>query len=156
VLRRVLQGVTAMGVKRLYLVNAWRVEKSYWASPLLERESIQEDLRLGLEQGRDTILPEVRLRRLLRPFVEDELGEIARGTLALVGDGGSARPCPSAIAGPITLAIGPEGGFNPFEIELLQTIGFAPVALGPRALRVEHAVPALLGRLAEFGRVGPV
>ena len=29
-LRRILQTVATMGVKQLYLVNSWRVEKSYW------------------------------------------------------------------------------------------------------------------------------
>jgi RsmE family RNA methyltransferase len=48
---------------------------------------------------------------------------------------------------PVTLAIGPEGGFVPFEIDLLSRQGFQSVHLGPRPLRVETAVPALLGRL---------
>jgi RsmE family RNA methyltransferase len=148
VVRRVVQGIAAIGVKRVFLVNAWRVEKSYWSSPALAAEALREDLLLGLEQGGDTILPEVHLRPLLRPFVEDELGAIAAASVALIGDGEAPLSCPHAVAGPVTLAIGPDGGFNRFEIGLFAAAGFTPVTLGPRALRVEAAVPAFLGRLS--------
>jgi 16S rRNA (uracil1498-N3)-methyltransferase len=43
--------------------------------------------------------------------------------------------------------IGPEGGFTKEEEEALSARGFAPLAVGPWVLRVETAVPALLGRL---------
>jgi 16S rRNA (uracil1498-N3)-methyltransferase len=48
---------------------------------------------------------------------------------------------------PVTLAIGPEGGFIDQEIASLEGIGFTPVALGPRILRVETAVASVIGRL---------
>jgi RsmE family RNA methyltransferase len=147
VTRRVLQTVAAMGVKRLVLLNAWRVEKSFWESPVLAPESIREQLLLGLEQARDTILPEVSLRRRFKPFVEDELGDVVRDTLALVAHPPAAAPCPRAVAGPLTLAVGSEGGFIAYEIEALAAAGFAPVSLGPRILRVEQAVTALLARV---------
>ena len=35
----------------------------------------------------------------------------------------------------------------PYEVELLQAGGFEPVHLGPRILRVETAVTALVARL---------
>ena len=46
-----------------------------------------------------------------------------------------------------TLAIGPEGGFIAEELASLERIGFVPVTLGARVLRVETAVAALIGRL---------
>ena len=72
---------------------------------------------------------------------------LAQDTLALVAHPGSAQPCPTSVSGPVILAIGPEGGFVPFEVELLAQQKFLPVHLGTRPLRVEAAVPALLGRL---------
>ena len=146
-LRRILQTISAMGVKNVYLVNASRVEKSFWQSPLLAPESIEEQLLLGLEQSRDTLLPAVHLRKLFKPFVEDELAGIVGESTAIVAHPISEQRCPIDCQVPITLAIGPEGGFIPFEIEKLIQAGFDPVHLGRRILRVENAVPALLSRL---------
>jgi RsmE family RNA methyltransferase len=147
VLRRVLQYVAAVGVKRLVLVNSWRVEKSFWASPALMPAAVREQLLLGLEQGGDTMLPTVQLRRLFKPFVEDEAPALIAGTRALVAHPPTGVPCPYAVSEPVALAVGPEGGFIQYELDLLVAHGFAPVSLGPRPLRVEHAVPALLGRI---------
>lgn len=151
VLKRVLQGVTALGIKRLVLLNSYRVEKSFWQSPVLKDESLREQLILGLEQSRDTILPEILQRRNFKPFVEDELTEMAAGTLTLVAQPGAADESPSRPDKPVTLAVGPEGGFIPYEVEKLIECGFHPISLGERILRVETAVPALLGRLFQGG-----
>ncbi|MBN1540594.1 16S rRNA (uracil(1498)-N(3))-methyltransferase, partial [candidate division KSB1 bacterium] len=35
VLKRVLQGVTSLGIKEVYLFATWKVEKSYWQTPVL-------------------------------------------------------------------------------------------------------------------------
>jgi 16S rRNA (uracil1498-N3)-methyltransferase len=146
-LKKVLHCVTAMGVKKIYLVRSWRVEKSYFSSPLLQPENIRQELILGLEQARDTILPEVLIRPLFKPFVEDELPAIARHTRSLVAHPLAADPCPRTVEEPVTLAIGPEGGFIAYEIKTLCSAGFQPITLGERILRVEHAVPAILGKL---------
>ena len=147
VVKRVLAGIAGLGVKRLYLVNGFRVEKSYWRSPVLRPPEIREALILGLEQARDTILPEVVLRPLFKPFVEDELPALIRDTLALVAHPGAGESCPRAGARPVTLVIGPEGGFIPYELEKLVAAGCRPVQIGARILRVETAIPFLLGRL---------
>ena len=147
VVRRVLQAVATLGVARLCLVAAWRVEKSYWESPLLDAAAVRHELVLGLEQAGDTRLPEVTLHRRFKPFVEDELPALAAGTHALVAHPHATAPCPRAVAERVTLAIGPEGGFTEYEIGALAAQGFAAVSLGPRVLRVEQAIPALVGRL---------
>ncbi len=147
-LKRVLQCVTSLGVKQLYLLNSYRVEKSFWGSPLLQPEKLQEQLLLGLEQARDTILPQVQLRQRFKPFVEDELPLLAANKAAYVAHPVATGSCPSGNQGPVTLAIGPEGGFIPYEVEKLQDCGFTPISLGPRILRVETAVPVLLSRFS--------
>lgn len=146
-LRRVLQTVAAMGVPRLVLVNSYRVEKSFWQTPFLEPEAIREQLILGLEQARDSVLPEVVIEKRFKPFVEDRLPARVEGTLGLVGHPGQYPACPRGLDEPVTLAIGPEGGWIPYEIDLLGKAGLQPVQLGERILRVETAVTALLARL---------
>ena len=146
-LQKVLQTTTAMGVKRIVLLATWRVEKSFWDSPVLRPEGLREQLVRGLEQARDTVLPEIAVRKRFKPFVEDEVPDLIRGSCALVAHPPAAQPCPHDVRGRVTLAVGPEGGFIPYEVELLQAHGFTAVSLGVRSLRVEHAVPALLGRL---------
>lgn len=143
ILRRVLQSVAAMGVKRLVLAGSWRVEKSYFGSPLLAPAALRQELLVGLEQGRDTILPEVTVRRLFKPFVEDELEQTFPERARLLAHPSDAAPIEAlAPRGPrAALAIGPEGGWTPYETGRLRERGFEPFALGPRALRVDAAVP---------------
>ncbi|WP_137886289.1 16S rRNA (uracil(1498)-N(3))-methyltransferase [Pseudomonas sp. 2FE] len=146
-LRRVLQTVASMGVPRLILLNSYRVEKSFWQTPFLEPAAIHEQLILGLEQARDTVLPQVLIEKRFKPFVEDRLPQLAAGSLGLVGHPGDYPSCPRAVEQPVTLAIGPEGGWIPYEVEKLHAAGLQPVQLGERILRVETAVTALLARL---------
>ena len=146
-LKRTLQTIAAMGVPRLVLLNSYRVEKSFWQTPFLDAQAIREQLLLGLEQARDTLLPEVHIEQRFKPFVEDRLPGLAAGTLGLLGHPGDYPACPRAVSGPVTLAIGPEGGWIPYEVTLLEQAGLQAVQLGPRILRVETAVPALLARM---------
>lgn len=146
-LKRVLQTVASMGVPHLVLLNSYRVEKSFWQTPFLGPEAIREQLILGLEQARDTVLPEVSIEKRFKPFVEDRLPALAAGSLGLLGHPGDYPACPRSVEGAVTLAIGPEGGWIPYEVEQLQRAGLAPVQLGERILRVETAVTALLARL---------
>lgn len=146
-LRRVFQTIATMGVAKVVLVNSYRVEKSFWQTPFLEPAAIREQLVLGLEQARDTQLPEVVIEKRFKPFVEDRLPALRAGTLGLVGHPGDYPPCPRHLAEAVTLAIGPEGGWIPYEIDLLKEAGLQPVQLGERILRVETAVAVLLARL---------
>jgi len=148
VLRRLLASAAALGVDRLVLLNAARVEKSYFGSPVLTPEKASAALREGLEQARDTQPPEVHVFERFRPFVEDTLdGLLGPGTRLLLhpGEKASAPTVPEGAR--VALAIGPEGGWVPFERELLLAQGFVPVSFGPRTLRVESVLPYALGWL---------
>jgi RsmE family RNA methyltransferase len=147
VLRRVLRSVAEIGVAELHLINSFRVEKSYWQTPVLEDDTIRDCLVQGLEQSRDTSLPVVHCHRRFKPFVEDVLPGIVVGHHALLAHPGEHPPCPRDVAGKVLLVIGPEGGFIPYEVQLLQAAGCATVSLGARILRVENALGSAVGRL---------
>lgn len=148
-LRRILRSATEFGVADIHLINSYRVEKSFWQSPLLGKESVRECLLQGLAQSRDTLLPRVELHRRFKPFLEDVLPGLAADRCALLAHPGEHPPCPTPIAGESLLVVGPEGGFIPYEVERLREGGCEVVSLGSRILRVETAVPALLGRLCQ-------
>ena len=68
-LRRILRSVAEFGVPELHLVNSYRVEKSYWQTPVLQPDTVRHYLLQGLEQARDTRVPEVHCHRRFKPFV---------------------------------------------------------------------------------------
>lgn len=147
VLNRVIASAASLGIKRIVLMNAWRVEKSYWKSPRLSSENLRHQSILGLEQARDTILPSIDTRRFFRSFVENELPTLARGKRALVAHPHASEACPRDVHEPVTLIIGPEGGFIEAEIASLERAGCTPVTIGERVLRVETVVSYLAARL---------
>lgn len=146
-LKKSLFNAISMGVKEIYLVNSWRVDKSYLSSPVLSPDFLRELSVLALEQARDTVLPRIIVKKRFKPFAEDEAPPLVEGGTAFVAHPVDAMPCPVQIPSPAVLAIGPEGGFIPYEIDLLRKIGFQAISMGPRILRVETAVSALLGRV---------
>jgi 16S rRNA (uracil1498-N3)-methyltransferase len=146
-LRRIIRTVAELGVRELILINTYKVEKSYWQTPVLSEEIIRGYCIDGLQQSVDTVLPIIRCEKYFKPFVEDRLPAIAANTAALVAHPSTATACPIALNQPCTLAIGPEGGFTAYEIEKLQQAGFDDVHLGARILRVENALTTLVARL---------
>lgn len=65
----------------------------------------------------------------------------------LLPDGAVALHTQAMPLGPVTLLIGPEGGFSPEEALMAKQSGFTPVLLGPRVLRTETAALAGLTAL---------
>lgn len=148
VMRRLWAQVAALGVGRIMLTNAERVERAYFDSHVVTEASFRPLLIEGLQQARDTRLPAVSIHRQFKVLVEDHLDELAGDALRLVADPTGTHAIGSTIRehSPqrVLLAIGPEGGWNAFERSLLQAHGFGLVGLGPRTLRVDTACTALL------------
>lgn len=149
-LKRVVQTIASLGVKTVHLIHSSKVEKSYWQSPQLNDEELHSQLILGLEQGVDTILPEIHFHKRFKPFVEDTLPQLIEGQKAYV-----AHPSPNAERIEASdeacwVCIGPEGGFSEYEVDRLTEAGLQALSLGPRILRVETAVPVLIAKLSSL------
>ena len=147
VVKRTLLCASSLGIKKIIFLNFFRVEKSLWQSSSLTEGAVRDQLVLGLEQAKDTVLPEVVLRKRFKIFVEDELPDLIKGSLPIVAHPGASHPCPRNVKQPITLLIGPEGGLIDYELEQLAQLGFKAVDLGPRILRVESVLPFIVGKL---------
>jgi len=146
-LKRILQTVATMGVKHLILIHSQRVEKSFWQTPELNEDKVHKQILLGLEQGVDTLLPTIEYRQRFKHFVEDELPALCHDRRALVAHPGVTSACPEPSQAPTLLVIGPEGGFVKHEVDMLEAAGCKAFHLGRRILKVETAVPVLLGKL---------
>lgn len=153
VLARVLQTCACMGVGRIDIVNAWRVNKSYLASPQLSDSSIRANLLLGCEQGATTWVPDVAIHRLLMPFMRGPLVErLASGQPnAIIAHPRTRRSVESALMqdglNVVLAAIGPERGWVDRELASFRELGFSNVHLGERTLRCEIAVAVLIAQI---------
>jgi RsmE family RNA methyltransferase len=158
VLHRLWAQLAALGVGRIMLTNADRVERNYFDTHVLDVAIYRPLLIEGLQQARDTWLPRVTVHRQFRVLVEDHLAALCNAGVRLVADPSGRLSIREAVAaaadsragadGPrarrVLLAIGPEGGWNAFELGLLATHGFHPVSMGTRTLRSDTACVALL------------
>ena len=146
VLRRIIMDAVTLGVERISLIHSYRVDKSYWQSPFLQQ--LDDYVTLGLEQAGDTIAPEIQLYKRFKPFVEDVLPTfISDQKPAYVAHPYAEQQMPYAIQHSCHLIVGPEGGFIPYEVDLLKKNGCQAMSLGNRILRTETAVSHILGRL---------
>lgn len=150
-LERVVRDATALGVTRVIAATARRsvprfdvteneLRRERWTRIAVEaarqsgRGNIPElvgpwDLQRAAEAAADC-----QLRLMLAPNAPVRL----RALLAERRD--------EAVA----VCIGPEGGFEPIEEELLVGHGFVPVRFGDFILRTETAATAVLGALVDF------
>jgi 16S rRNA (uracil1498-N3)-methyltransferase len=159
VLSRLLEHAAAWAVRRIDLVNAWRVDKSYLGSSRLGDAAIADAIRLGAEQGATTHLPEVAIHPRLMAFLDDvhpTTAPVAARRLIAHARGGVALEAalPAGEVRPVVIAIGPEGGWIDREVDTFVARGFATVALGPAILRVEAAVTAALAQISLLRRLG--
>lgn len=152
-LRKLLPEVAALGIDRLVLLRTWRVAKPYLTQSVLGPEQHRPLLHEGLAQAKCTREPHVTVEPLFKPFVEDRLPAFAADAVRLVAHPAAATSLASLGRGGIgpearvVLAVGPEGGFVPYEVDAFVAAGFAPVSMGPRTLRVETACVALLAQI---------
>lgn len=157
VLARLLSPIAQLGVRRLVLTGAWKVERFYFDAHVLQPAEHLPKLREGLAQAKDTWMPRVSVHRSLAFLLDHELDALAEGAARVVVDPSASDPIERVIMEKIpdrlVLALGPEGGFTGRELRHLVERGFRPASLGPRVLRSDVATIAALARAhAALGR----
>ena len=148
--KKTLHFIASSGIAKAYFVGSARVEKSYWKSGAVEPDAVREEILLGLEQGVDTVPPELIFHPSLREFFAAEKGFLEQCERRLIAHPEPGAPgCPHApeLRGSLALAVGPEGGYTPEEVYAFRSRGFECVSLGPFILRVEFALSVLCGKL---------
>ena len=153
-LKKILHSSAAMGVRQLHLIRADRVEKSYFHSPLLQEKNYTRYLLQGLSQGKHTRIPQVHIHHYFKRFFQDTLPTLEKTeptrTKKLLPeldiqtrlDEITLTNCKRIIT-----AIGPEGGWVPFEIDLMNELGFEKFKIGPWTLRTENALIAAISQI---------
>ncbi|MCL2557892.1 MAG: 16S rRNA (uracil(1498)-N(3))-methyltransferase [Treponema sp.] len=164
-LRRVLRDLSSMGARAIDVFGADLGEKSYRDAGLFKDGGARAALIEGASQSRDATLPELRafesVDEWLRALVGASALEAApdEGRLLIAADNerpqGGFSGLPARPGGSALVAIGPERGWSDRERALLEAAGFARLAMGRRAMRVETACVAAaalaLEKIGEFG-----
>lgn len=159
-LRRILSQATTLGIGSFHIIQANRVEKSFWEASLLEPEEYRQHLVAGLEQAVATRLPKVYFHRKFKPFIEDFFPTISAAYSAKIiadprGDitiskalrAISPQVASARTGNKILLCVGPEGGWVDYELDKFVQAGCSLCEIGPRILKVDTAVVALHSRI---------
>ena len=139
-LEEALQLGTEAGVTRFVLVRATR---SPGGDPRADR--LDRVLRAAVTQCGRPDLPRIDGPSTLAQALSDPSLEGLQRWVALPGASGQAAEGPAAVA------VGPEGGWSPEEVDQLLAAGFAPLGLGPWTLRTPTAVAVAMGALSRSG-----
>ena len=148
VMRRLWSQLAALGVGQVILTNAARVERDYFGAHVVDPAVLHAapdrgaaaGARYAAASGVDPSTPEGAGR--------GRSGRAVPGRRPRGGAAGPRRHAARVLAGGgparALLAVGPEGGWTEFELDLLARHGFRAVGMGPRTLRSDTATIALL------------
>jgi 16S rRNA (uracil1498-N3)-methyltransferase len=148
VMRRLWAQIAALGVGQIILTNAERVERHYFDTHVLTPDCYRPLLIEGLQQARDTRLPQVSIHKQFKVLVEDHLDTLFPTGVRVVADPHCETRLGEVVGQHpgerVLLAVGPEGGWNDFELRLLSAHRCHAAGMGPRTLRSDTACIALL------------
>ncbi len=195
-MKRLLPQLASLGVRRIVLVGAEKVEKAFWGAQLLKEEIYRPLLIDGLQQAGTTSVPTIHIAKNFKFFIDFQFSSDFGGQSPLIvahpsplrgqspifggqspaishpATAATSAADPVVVGGPRScaaesctevgragarpspqvpvLAVGPEGGWTDEEVARLEAKGFARMSLGPRILRTDTALIALISRLMEF------
>ena len=154
VLKRLLPQLAAMGVGKIVLVGADKVEKAFWGAQLVKEAVYRPLLIDGLMQCGTTAIPTIRIEKTFRRYAESRMEEEFAGHEKIVAHPPSDAPSAqtsnrsiSQMSSRPVVAIGPEGGWTDDEVALLESKGFGRYSLGSRILRTDTATISIIAQL---------
>jgi 16S rRNA (uracil1498-N3)-methyltransferase len=163
----IVQKATELGVARIVPVlsqrSVVRLDQAQAASKQAHWRAVAVS---ACEQCGRNRLPSVQAPQPLLDYLGAlQPAEVAQGTLRLILEPDSARPAGregpaelnAARATGAAIAIGPEGGFAPQELDAFEISAFERLSLGPRVLRTETAaIAAIVVLQARFGDMSSI
>lgn len=145
--KKILEHATTFGAARIHFYKADLSEKSYMDSKVFEDLECKSFLLAGLSQSGiyadlpqvlvDKYNPSAQYENFSQKYILDLKGSDSFLDLRAELD----------FTSPITLALGPERGFTPEDIERFRSVGFKSVKVSSSILRVEHAVYSAVSQL---------
>ncbi|MEZ4086900.1 MAG: RsmE family RNA methyltransferase [Candidatus Gracilibacteria bacterium] len=140
----ILQKAVELGATRLVLVNGDFSQMKHG----LREDRLVKIVKEAAEQAERATVPEVVIGGDLRDFVGD-----APGGLLVAMERADNKSLPEVLKSvdahvPISILIGPEGGFSDEEKALIEELGLTCFSLGKRVLRMETAAIVSLGMTA--------
>lgn len=156
--RRILHDASALGARRIAFVATARSDPNYAKSRLWESGEWRRHLVDGAQQAFDTRIPLVGHGMSLATAINDAVaGEMiafdnyeATAGFAAVLRAGTREKLHAGNS--VTLAFGPERGWDTVDRERLRTSGFILASLGSRVMRTETAIVSAVAVLrAELG-----
>jgi len=138
-----MEKATELGVRHMVPVIARRTDAHLAVAAGKRVERWRRLAREAAQQARRSDVPEIAGPEKLKPRVTS-----AKGRRVLLSEAEENTTLRAALAGaagePVLLAIGPEGGWAPEELEMFSTAGWTAATLGPTILRAETAAIAAL------------
>ena len=136
----IIEKATELGVSKLMPVVTKRTQ-----FPRLKLDKMRAQIIEAAEQTERLDLPKAQIPISLTEMLS---GWDKTRTLIFADEAGDAKPAQDVLqklTGPAAILIGPEGGFEPKEREILRSKSYVtPVSLGPRILRADTAALSLL------------
>ena len=141
----IVQKATELGVSRILPVASERSDVRLDEARAHKRHAHWQEIAISAcEQSGRAVLPELLPTQPLASATRRCDGT---GFILDPASAASIKSVASTLSTASTLAIGPEGGWSPRDLEQLREAGFCGLRLGPRVLRTETAGIAAIAAL---------
>lgn len=145
---QIIRQATELGIYRIVpIICQGSVSKPGADSP---KERWLQEAVAALKQSGNPFMPGIEAPVDFAGAVKDAPRPGVFGEIGVVAPGMTQETLPVADC---AVWVGPEAGFTTAEVDALKEAGFTPVSAGPWILRVETAVPAIVGWLRGRGMV---